>query len=71
MVGEPVAYATGSPELKATGADSSRFTNSPITKGSGVKSIAGAHRDDFQGGKDEIATFGIIAANGVGTGIGE
>ncbi|CAH1695991.1 hypothetical protein CHELA1G2_30024 [Hyphomicrobiales bacterium] len=31
MVGEPVAYATGSPELKATG-PSSTVSNSPITK---------------------------------------
>ncbi len=31
MVGEPVAYATGSPELKAIG-PSSTVSNSPITK---------------------------------------
>ena len=48
MVGEPVAYATGSPELKAIGTGSFGLLT-PRSPGLGVKSNAGAYRIDFRG----------------------
>lgn len=54
MVGEPVAYATGSPELKATGPSNSGFPTprSPRVRES---SFAGAYRGRFPGGEDGLA----------------
>lgn len=56
MVGEPAAYATGSPEPKAVG-PCHAVTNSPITRGLKGQ-FAGTHRDDRPiGGRTLFRTF--------------
>jgi hypothetical protein len=56
MVGDPVAYATGSPELKAMG-PSSTVSNSPITKSQRGLFCGGVPQTHFSSGDNAVPGF--------------